>query len=90
MEVILEYKQRVKKQVGFLFLGDLRCSFTLQEDKQRILELREYAKEARMGVAAMGVRRVEKIEGDLLRKMPNKFKVIWSETLNCLLPLLTI
>ena len=51
------------------------CSLILQEDKQRILELREYAKEARMGVAAMGVRRVEKIEGDLLKKMPNKFKV---------------
>ncbi len=47
----------------------------LQEERKEILELREYAKEANMGKAAMNVRRVEKIYGDLLRKLPKKFKV---------------
>ena len=48
----------------------------IQDERQRILEVREYAKEARIGADSMGIRRVEKIEGDLLKKMPNRFQVI--------------
>ncbi len=51
------------------------CSDVAQEQKRLILELREYAKEANIGKASMSIRRVEKVERDLLNKLPNQYTV---------------